>query len=425
MPSGADPFLFRGGFFLLGVATLMLIAAVTHQGSVANRVLGGRVLLWIGTRSYGLYLYHWPIYQAIRHVAGNSLNVREFAFAMVLTGVITELSYRFVETPIRTGQFIAGWNRFRARSSRGLKVAASSGLAIAAVIALVAGAALVTANVQQNEIAQALDQGGNFTTDLLLAGEGDIPATSTLPATTVATPSTTDPEVTAPTVVTPVGPTTLPDQEATVTTVPDSTVAATTVAPTTAVPTTVPPTTIAPAPLTQLGVINTIEGLVALTIPPSESGFPLVAMGDSVMLGAAEELQGRGFQVDAEKNRQLKNYLPEMAAIRDNGTFGSVVVVHLGTNGGFGQDSFDQMMAILADVPIVLLLTDKADRGWVAGNNDKIRAAPANHPNVTVIDWEALAPSCEGNCLYSDGIHLTQSGQNFYSWLIGTVLGQA
>ena len=65
-PSGADPWLFRGGFFVCGIATLMMIAAVTHQRSLAGPLLGNAVLLWIGTRSYGLYLYHWPIYQMHR-----------------------------------------------------------------------------------------------------------------------------------------------------------------------------------------------------------------------------------------------------------------------------------------------------------------------------------------------------------------------
>ena len=62
------------------------------------------MLLWIGTRSYGLYLYHWPIYQIIRNIAANKLALHEFVLAMVATCIITELSYRYIETPIRKGQ---------------------------------------------------------------------------------------------------------------------------------------------------------------------------------------------------------------------------------------------------------------------------------------------------------------------------------
>ncbi len=198
-----------------------------------------------------------------------------------------------------------------------------------------------------------------------------------------------------------------------------------TAAPTTAPPTTAPPTTAPPlVPVGQLGVVTTLDGLAPLAIPPTVAGFPLVALGDSVMLGAAEELQARGFQVDAQQSRQMNAFVPTMQTLKDNGTYGSVVVVHLGTNGGFSQETLDAMLATVADVPVVLLLTGRADRGWIAGNNDKLRAVPATHPNVTVVDWEVLSATCEGRCFYDDGIHLTQSGQDFYADIIGRVLAQ-
>ena len=99
-----DAALFRGGFLLTGVATLMVIAAVTHQRSLLGRGLGMPILNWIGTRSYGLYLYHWPIYQIIRGEAGLALKPAQFILAIVLTLPITEASYRYVELPIRQGR---------------------------------------------------------------------------------------------------------------------------------------------------------------------------------------------------------------------------------------------------------------------------------------------------------------------------------
>ena len=75
---GADPWLFRGGFLVTAVATMLLIAAVTHRYTITSRVLALRPLLWIGTRSYGLYLFHWPIYQIIRKVAGIPLTWPQF-----------------------------------------------------------------------------------------------------------------------------------------------------------------------------------------------------------------------------------------------------------------------------------------------------------------------------------------------------------
>jgi len=415
-PTGADPFLFRGGLFLAGLATLAIIAAVTHRGAHANRLLGNPLFRWIGTRSYGLYLYHWPIYQMIRGVAGNKLTFREFAFALLLTTIVTELSYRLVETPIRQGRFTHGWRQIFAGAKRGPKLLVTGAAAMAVAVGLVVGAVLLTAPLEQNEIAQALDAGEEFTTDLLAA---DVPVAST---TTSSTTTTSPPVTTVPAVVDPVldpSGSIAPDGS-----VPPITAAPTTVPATTVPPTTVPPTTVPPAPVGQLGVVSSLDGLLPLAIPPTVAGFPLVALGDSVMLGAAEELQARGFQVDALQSRQMSAFLPTMQTLKDNGTFGSVVVVHLGTNGGFSQETLDAMLATVAEVPVVLLLTGKADRGWIADNNAKLRAAPATHPNVTVVDWEVLSAICEGRCFYDDGIHLTQSGQNFYADVIGRVLAQ-
>jgi hypothetical protein len=394
--------------FLAALATLAIIAAVTHRGAHANRVLGNPVFRWIGTRSYGLYLYHWPIYQMIRDVAGNKLTVREFLFALLLTVIVTEASYRFVETPIRQGRFGTAWRRIFSRARRGPKLVVSGAVAMAAVVALFVGATLMTAPLEQNEIAQALDAGEDFTTDLLAVDDIPVASTTTSTTTTTTVASATTVPVLVDGAVDPSG----------------SIVTDASTPPTTPAPTTVPPTTTPPTPVGQLGVVSSLDGLAPLAIPPTVSGFPLVALGDSVMLGAAEELQARGFQVDALQSRQMKAFVPTMQTLKDNGTFGSVVVVHLGTNGGFSQETLDSMLATLADVPVVLLLTGKADRGWIADNNAKLRAVPAAHPNVTVVDWEVLSAGCEGRCFYDDGIHLTQSGQNFYADVIGRVLAQ-
>ncbi len=438
-PSGADPFLFRGGMFLVGVATIAVLAAVTHRGASANRILGNTLLLWIGTRSYGLYLYHWPIYQMIRGVAGNKLSVPQFVLALAITAAVTEVSFRLVERPIRAGHFSRWWRRMRSRPERGPRFVLAGATAMVSVGALVMVTVLWAAPLRQNEIAAALDEGEQFTTDLLAVDEvptvtvGDAEDDAVDDGDTVATIPGDDAAGTS-------GATTT---VATVASVPDDVAAAlpeadvgrgspsdsgsgapvTSTAPTTVPETTVPPTTV-PPPVTIPGIVANVDAITSVDVPPNTGGFPLVAVGDSVMLGAAEELQARGFQVDAVQSRQMKSFVPTMQSLRDNGIFGSVVVVHLGTNGGFSQETLDSMLATVADVPVVLLLTGKADRGWIAENNDRLRAVPATHPNVTIVDWEVLSASCPDRCFYDDGIHLTQSGQNFYADLIARVLGQ-
>ncbi len=427
-PTGADSFLFRGGFFITGIVTLMVIAAITHRGAAANRLLGNRFFVYIGTRSYGLYLYHWPVYQIIRDVAGNKLNVREFAMAMVITVIITELSYRFIETPIRTGQFTAMVRRVRQRANpRGRRVLVAA-TAVVAAISIAGVTALATAPLEQNEIADALDDGEEFTVDLGDAPDGSGTVVDPDPA--VDEEAADDDEVFTPAtdaVLAPAVepfPTTAPPTTAeaptasTETTVPPTTAAAAAPA-STAAPTTAAPTA------TQLGVVTDPAAITALAVPETDGFHKYIALGDSVMLGAAEELQALGFAVDAVQSRQAVDFLPTMQQLQQNRTYGSAVVVHLGTNGGFSQETLDGMMATLVDVPVVLVLTDKADRGWVAGNNAMIRALPERYPNVTVLAWEVLSQACQGNCFYDDGIHLPPDGQNYYADLIARTLGLA
>jgi peptidoglycan/LPS O-acetylase OafA/YrhL len=99
---GESSFLYRGGFWLTEIAALVLIAcAVSGPESVVARVLSFRPLTLVGTISYGIYLWHWPVNVFLTsgraHVHGFWLHVLQFA----LTFVIAIVSYRLLERPIR------------------------------------------------------------------------------------------------------------------------------------------------------------------------------------------------------------------------------------------------------------------------------------------------------------------------------------
>ena len=157
-PDGADPWLFKGGFLVTDLATLLVIAAVTHRRSLAGPLLGSSVLLWIGIRSYGMYLYHWPIYQAMRGVAGRPLSVAQFVAALAITAVVTEVSFRIIETPIRRRTFGRWWRRLQAaRDPAPRRVIAGVGACLVAV-SVFAATSLATAELKPNEIAQSLEE---------------------------------------------------------------------------------------------------------------------------------------------------------------------------------------------------------------------------------------------------------------------------
>jgi peptidoglycan/LPS O-acetylase OafA/YrhL len=97
-----DPRLYQGGFLMVAVTTAVLLAVVAHPGSRVGRAFAWGPLVWIGVRSYGIYLWHWPVLVLTRAhhdvpFGGPGLVTLQVA----LTVGIAALSYRYVETPFR------------------------------------------------------------------------------------------------------------------------------------------------------------------------------------------------------------------------------------------------------------------------------------------------------------------------------------
>jgi peptidoglycan/LPS O-acetylase OafA/YrhL len=368
-PEGADPWLFRGGFALCAIATLMMVAAVTHERAMTSRILSIPVLLWVGTRSYGLYLYHWPIYQLIRNIAGNHLKFHEFVLAIAATCVVTEASYRFIETPIRKGTLGNSLGRIWRSPVAGPRNALLGAGVVVGALTLFAGVSLATAPVEENEVRQALDEGAAATCDVIndpTCSGADSTDAPVVPDESVAPDPTTDPSGSA------------------------------------------------------VAVPPTVETTTATTAPPAP--IAKLALGDSVMLGAAPQLAELGFIVDAIESRAFVNGLDTVLQLDAQGRLGDVVVIHLGTNGAIRPDDMTRMMEALADVPQVLLLTVDVPRDYTEANNALVYDTVNTYPNASLLDWAGLAANCPGDCFYSDGFHLRPEGQAYYAALIDGAL---
>ena len=280
----ADPWLFRGGFLATDFATLLVIAAVTHRGAKMGMFLGAQPLHWIGTRSYGLYLYHWPIFEIIRGNAGATLTVPEFVGAMVLTCVITELSYRYVEMPIRRRQLGKWLDRARDVHDPRQRQALAVG-AVACVAAFgFAAVSMFTAPLKQNEVQASLEAAEGDITDIEEVLSSPRPLAAVAPTTSAAHP---------------VASRRRPDDRR------DSTTTA------------AGATTSAPA-----------------------SAFRLLAVGDSVMEGAAPSAESCRVPVDAAESRQFSDYGSASSRVSPKRKLPErLVVVHLGTNGPIDENA--------------------------------------------------------------------------------------
>ncbi|WP_216404453.1 acyltransferase family protein [Arcanobacterium phocae] len=99
------PWAYRGGMLFASLATTLVIAEMLYPRSLLARIGELPVLRWFGTRSYGLYLWHWPILVLVAAAypvaIGSSAHLARSAVAIAITMLIVETSYRFIETPVR------------------------------------------------------------------------------------------------------------------------------------------------------------------------------------------------------------------------------------------------------------------------------------------------------------------------------------
>ena len=99
--NGSSNFWYRGGQFVGTILTVLVIYTVSGRKTWLSRFLSNPVLKWIGDRSYSIYLWHYPIILLISKGIKASWWIT--LIELVLSVALAELSYRFIETPIRHG----------------------------------------------------------------------------------------------------------------------------------------------------------------------------------------------------------------------------------------------------------------------------------------------------------------------------------
>ncbi|HEV7399797.1 MAG TPA: acyltransferase family protein [Solirubrobacterales bacterium] len=142
-------FIYDGGLVLLSIATVLVVAALAHPASRLGVLLGWAPLRWIGVRSYGIYLWHFPIIVLTSPSGAHGPDLLRDALQVGATFGIAALSWHYVEEPVRHGALGRLWKRLRSQGWRPELVsqrgwAAAGALVAVLLVALVglAGAAL-------------------------------------------------------------------------------------------------------------------------------------------------------------------------------------------------------------------------------------------------------------------------------------------
>ena len=372
-----EPILYRGGLVAVALATALLIAVAVHPRSwVVSRLLGSAPMRWLGVRSYGIYLWHWPVFMVTRpelDVPFDGLPL--LALRLTLTIVLADLSYRFVETPIRRGALGRAWKTLReARGEKRRKLRLQWAGAVMPVVALcmVLGVAAAFAEppkppsyVSTKHVRiETADHGGTQN-----AGASEEAASDRA------------------------------------------------------------------APSTKAGGQNATGAQGRAARPGGELDDPLgtaprgrvTAIGDSVMLGAVDALQQdipRLTTIDARGSRQIPEATRVLKQLDASGQLGKVVIFHIGDNGAVTDEEFDEAMDVLSDTRMVLVVNTTVPDGYqYAPNNQVLADGVARYPDQAVlVDWHARSAGHPE--YFYDGLHLTPSGARAYAGLIAATYRQ-
>ena len=345
----------RGGFLILALVVAVLIAGATHPASPLGPWMGTQPWRYIGQRSYGLYLWHWPIFMVTRPTLDVPLDgIPLLILRLGLTFGIAELSYRFVEMPIRRGaidRWVKAWRtstgtehaRYTRRGVSALTTAAVAVIAVGVLLSTAPSASEASALPADVAAAMGLESGGPTEVSL------DDPVSSPSPAA---------------------------DGSANPSAAPSATESA-------------------------------------------NPNGNLSAIGDSVMLGARDTLKKviPGTKVDAAVSRFPGAFIGRLKRYVKNDKLADVVVIHPGTNGVLPEDMMREMLDILKDIPRVVVVNDKMPRTWQDPNNKVIAKVVPDYDNAVLVDWNA-ASSDHPEYFASDGIHLTPKGAKAYATLI-------
>ncbi|MCF7619695.1 acetyltransferase [Bacillus sonorensis] len=361
------PFLYHGGMLLISIIAAILIACVSHPSSFLGHLLSWKPLRWIGTRSYGIYLWHYPVIVLSTpvHEIGNPVYWHD-ALKIAATLILAELSYRFIEKPIRNDGFRPFFRRVFVNRIVEWKTSStvsrmSLGLLFAAFIIFAGGLSGIAGESKQPRLPHVQPTGE--------AGDSSYRTSDQ----TGGTNSTHDQKETG---IQKKNSSGHPHKE-------------------------------------KKASQQQTEGKAE-----KDSGEHVLAIGDSVMLDIASNLRRKypHITIDGKVGRQVSEALhltPKYASFNQPD---KSVIIELGTNGYFTDSQMDELLNAFSKARIYLVNT-RVPRQWERKVNESLRRQAEGRRNVTLVDWHSEAIE-HPEYFTSDGVHLVPKGAEALTALI-------
>jgi hypothetical protein len=414
--TGTGGALYLGGMAAAAAAATAVVAASAAPGMLA-RMIGWAPLRWLGVRSYGVYLWHWPVIALVTARDAGQTSTAGVRLAETAAAVgLAALSWRWVEEPIiRNG--LAATIRSRWAGLRGSVAAARRSprrLLPAVLVPLVALGVAGTAGygVIYSPSGQTLQQ--------QIAAGSMVSATSRHGGTTGAAGTAAQAGIQA---------------SQTGTQTPGRTAAAAGArvgakarghakragrGPAGPVPT----GPVLATPLAGAPFLAVLPGAATIGVPPwprvePSLGRYVTAVGDSVMLACAPQLQAAlpGIYIDAQVSRQMG---PGIAVVRElaaQHALRPIVVAGLGTNGTVSTAQVHALLRAIGPARTLVLVNTYVPRPWQDEVNRVLAAAARNYPRITLANWFAAIRG-RTSLLWSDGVHPQPRGATVYARML-------
>jgi Ca2+/Na+ antiporter len=358
-------FVYRGGMYLFSLISMVFVALVAHPGLSWNKWLTNPVFTYIGKRSYGIYLWQFPImifYEAKVNDVGNHVVLHTIVELILIFG-ISELSYRFVEQPLKKLDYSTVIPKlkelFQAPYLERDKIIGY----VISVITLVALVGIIISPVNgkspdqkalEESIATNKAKNEQHQKEVEKAESENKPAVVEI-----------DPEAT----------------------------------------------------------LSKRYDLTKQQLNAA-SKMKITAFGDSVMLASSDDLNEvfPYMMIDADVGRQLYNSYDALQKLKTDGELADTVLVSLGTNGSFTQQQFDDFMKIIGKKREVYWMSVRVPtKRWQNTVNDMLKDEEKKYSNLHLVDWYKLSEA-QKDWFYPDKVHPNDTGKPYYTRLVAQSL---